>query len=103
MAALAVLAAARVAGAELQRRGHARANAWPLVLAGRRNGEILAGLTQPQVWALAGALAGLARRGVLAIGGRAAAVWRRAAARSRRVSARASSRVCMPGLSVASR
>jgi len=60
MAALAVLAAARVAGAELQRRGHARANAWPLVLAGRRNGEILAGLTQPQVWALAGALAGLA-------------------------------------------
>ena len=40
MAALAVLASARVAGAELQRRGHARADAWPLVLAGAIGGLI---------------------------------------------------------------
>jgi len=40
MAALAALAAARVAGAELQRRGHARADSWPLALAGAIGGLI---------------------------------------------------------------
>lgn len=40
MAALAFLAAAVVAGAELQRRGHSRVDAWPLTIAGAIGGFI---------------------------------------------------------------